>query len=68
MKARKLWIASGLMLAAVTFTACEKDGSEDLYGIDKKEIKEQDTKVFDREIDIQGLQSIDKKEIKERDT
>lgn len=68
MKARKLLIASGLMLAAVTFIACEKDGSEDLYGIDKKEIKEQDTKVFDREIDIQGLQSIDKKEIKERDT
>lgn len=66
MKAGKLLIASGLMLAATVFTACEKDGSGDsLYGIEKKEIKEQDTRVFD---EVPRIQAIEKKEIKERDT
>jgi len=66
MKAGKLLIASGLMLTATTFTACEKDGSGDnLYGIEKKEIKEQDTRVFN---EVPDIQAIEKKEIKERDT
>ncbi len=66
MKAQKLLIASGLMLAATVFTACEKDGSGDnLYGIEKKEIKERDTRVFE---EVPDVYAIDKKEIKERDT
>jgi len=66
MKAQKLLIVSGLMLAATTLTSCETDGSGDsLYGIDKKEIKEQDTRVFD---EAPRIQAIDKKEIQERDT
>ena len=66
MKAGKLLIASGLMLAATTFTACEKNGSGDnLYGIEKKEIKERDTRVFD---EVPEVHAIEKKEIQERDT
>jgi len=66
MKAQKLLIASGLMLAATVFTACEKDGSGDnLYGIEKKEIKERDTRVFE---EVPDVYAIEKKEIKERDT
>lgn len=66
MKAPRLLIASGIMLAATVFTACEKDGSgDDLYGIEKKEIKEQDTRVFD---EVPVIYALEKKEIKERDT
>jgi len=66
MKAQKLLLVSGLMLAATTLTSCEKEGSgDDLYGIDKKEIKEQDTRVFE---EVPQIYAIDKKEIKERDT
>ncbi len=44
MKAKMLLILGGLMLAATTFTACEKeDSGDEIYGIDKKEIKERDT-------------------------
>ncbi len=73
MKTRKMIIAFAMVLATGAFTACTNDGTaeeDQLYeqGIDKTEIKEEDTRVFDIQIEEQDYQSIDKTEIKEEDT
>ncbi len=65
--------AFGLMLAVGTFTACSNDdrAEEDrLYenGIDKDEVKNEDTWVFDIEIENEDYQAIDKDEVKNEDT
>ena len=70
MKAKKSVFAMAALMAIGSFVSCEETSiteEDSLYeqGINGSEIKNQDTRVFDVELDVQ---SIEGSEIKNQDT
>ena len=70
MKAPRLILAMVALMAVSSFVSCEETSiteEDSLYeqGINGSEIKNQDTRVFDVELDVQ---SIEGSEIKNQDT
>ncbi|WP_282053366.1 hypothetical protein [Maribacter luteus] len=73
MKAKKLIFAMAATMAIGSFVSCEETSTaeeDNLYeqSIDKAEVKNEDSKTFQIEIENRDLQAIDKAEVRNEDS